>query len=661
MTSIALVEIIDLTETSPPIEKEKKTVSKSADDGTDAHPEKPATTRERRKRKNGEVGGVRSPPAGSESRGSSLERGHAPSGDGIEVQQAEDDKGNNDDSARKKKRRSKRSKGKGKGKDTSPPSREDTQQDALPALDDVQLFFVDTAPAPVPAGMVFDSKNSDAAAQPSAQASEADDKAPLLLPAHVSVLNPGDGFPVPIVEPVESDSNSESCIEFLDYDDRLAPGMRCGAENEHRTNECPVLVCLTCGARDEHSTRSCPISKTCFTCGMKGHINKNCPNRYTRGMMNQDIDCDRCGSEKHNTNVRCDRCSMCTSCFTSDLPLVKECPTIWRLYEYVTERERKAILQRRESKHMLALGNGGEGYIARDEWCHNCGNNGHLGDDCRELPHPQDTPSEPSAFGLYNTLSGPFSDAAATPIRARAPRDWENSDSFGDGWGANAPINVGKRARNKDRMRMEQRARELQEQDDQDDWFGNARNNRGGGGTRSGPGPGNGNGNENGVGVGKKDAKIRIGRAWKSDDPPPPRSPSSPHRTLSLLERMHDDGHHRRSHHGRDRDRDRDHERERERNRERDWDRDKDRDRDRGRERNRDRGRDCDEDGRHDDGRAGLRIRGLASRKDSSRDGEEREGRTREEKRSRDRERESRTSRDDRGPRGPQYRGGYAR
>ena len=31
---------------------------------------------------------------------------------------------------------------------------------------------------------------------------------------------------------------------------------------------------MTCGARDEHSTRSCPISKTCFTCGMKGHINK---------------------------------------------------------------------------------------------------------------------------------------------------------------------------------------------------------------------------------------------------------------------------------------------------------------------------------------------------------------------------------------------------
>jgi ribosomal protein L40E len=78
---------------------------------------------------------------------------------------------------------------------------------------------------------------------------------------------------------------------------------RCGAESEHRTNECPIQICLTCGARDEHSTRSCPISKTCFTCGMKGHINKNCPNRHSRDRMNNFYDCDRCGSEKHNTNV----------------------------------------------------------------------------------------------------------------------------------------------------------------------------------------------------------------------------------------------------------------------------------------------------------------------------------------------------------------------
>ena len=34
----------------------------------------------------------------------------------------------------------------------------------------------------------------------------------------------------------------------------------------------------------------------------------------------------------------------------------------------------------RESKRQLRFDNGGEGYIARDRWCYNCGGNGHLGD-----------------------------------------------------------------------------------------------------------------------------------------------------------------------------------------------------------------------------------------------------------------------------------------
>lgn len=65
--------------------------------------------------------------------------------------------------------------------------------------------------------------------------------------------------------------------------------------------------------------------------------------------------------------------------FTANL-VVQECPTIWRLYEYVTDHEREAILRHRESRQPLALGRGGEGYIASDEWCYNCGHTGHLGD-----------------------------------------------------------------------------------------------------------------------------------------------------------------------------------------------------------------------------------------------------------------------------------------
>jgi protein AIR1/2 len=226
-------------------------------------------------------------------------------------------------------------------------------------------------------------------------------------------------------------------------------------------------------------------------------------------------------------------------------------------------------------------------------------------------------------------------------VHARAPRDWETGESFGDGWGASAPINVGKRARNKDRMRMEQRAREIQELSDQDDWFGNPRNMRnrgmGGGARRDG---------------GSKDVKIRFGPPRKRDNSPP--------RGPSLLERVHGD--------------DDKHSRPRPRHR----DRDRDRGRDRGERHHRDRDRERDRD-RDDDPE--LHIRGSASRSKNPRyrdDGsrrEERRGddRRRDDSRSGDREQERhrerggeheferRASWDGRGTRGPQYRGGYAR
>ena len=96
-------------------------------------------------------------------------------------------------------------------------------------------------------------------------------------------------------------------------------------------------------------------------------------------MANNYDDCDRCGSNGHQTNVRRNRLLSTDQSFTANL-VVQECPTIWRLYEYVTDHEREAILRHRESRQPLALGRGGEGYIASDEWCYNCGNTGHLGD-----------------------------------------------------------------------------------------------------------------------------------------------------------------------------------------------------------------------------------------------------------------------------------------
>jgi hypothetical protein len=59
---------------------------------------------------------------------------------------------------------------------------------------------------------------------------------------------------------------------------------------------------------------------------------------------------------------------------------LQECPTLWRIYEFVTDQDRDAILRAREEKRDLTFGRGGEGYIGQDDWCYNCGDCGHLGD-----------------------------------------------------------------------------------------------------------------------------------------------------------------------------------------------------------------------------------------------------------------------------------------
>jgi protein AIR1/2 len=210
MTSTAVLEIIDLTH-SPPPDNETQKVPKPADRRTEKN-----TTRAARKRKNGEARSypAKSPPDGS------LEHGHAQSCESTETHPAVDAQESNGEPKGKKKRRSKKNKDK-ENMDSVPPSREDTQHDALPTSDNEQLFFVDTAPAAVPEDLTFDSARDAKVAPSSSQTSGSPDKIPLLLPAHVSVLDPGEDLPVRIVQPTESDSDSDSYIEYLDYDDRL--------------------------------------------------------------------------------------------------------------------------------------------------------------------------------------------------------------------------------------------------------------------------------------------------------------------------------------------------------------------------------------------------------------------------------------------------------
>ncbi|KAI6164841.1 hypothetical protein EDD17DRAFT_1558305 [Pisolithus thermaeus] len=350
---------------------------------------------------------------------------------------------------------------------------DNTQSEPPPEVsaEDSQLFYFDTVAVPVP------DFNPEYARQPTDAPAEdgSQDEHRLLLPSHVSLLAPI--IPPPVVDP------DDDYIDFLDYEDRRAPGLvryfeveadgtaqakpsifkckNCGAEGSHKTFECPVLICLTCGARDEHSTRSCPISKTCYTCGMKGHINKTCPNRFSRS-LNSDLydDCDRCGSKGHRTN---------------------ECPTVWRIYQYVTDEERVLIRENRDARQHLRIGQGGEGYIGTDDWCYNCANTGHLGDDCDELPRSSQVPPEPSAFSAFNLMTGPFYDPTMeSPRIQRGPRDLRESEDLARLPDLNVPIDVGKRGRNKDRENLEKRFRE-QEDGEPGDWFNdmqNAKNRR---------------------------------------------------------------------------------------------------------------------------------------------------------------------------------------
>ena len=63
---------------------------------------------------------------------------------------------------------------------------------------------------------------------------------------------------------------------------------------------------------------------------------------------------------------------------------MQECPTLWRIYDYLSDKGRDSALKDREAKKDLPLGMGGEGFIGREDWCFNCGDADHLGDVSRE-------------------------------------------------------------------------------------------------------------------------------------------------------------------------------------------------------------------------------------------------------------------------------------
>ena len=91
------------------------------------------------------------------------------------------------------------------------------------------------------------------------------------------------------------------------------------------------------------------------------------------------MQCERCGSVQHLTMV-----STTTSHAANSADFrTQACPSIWRMYTYVSDEIRRKNLARRlEAANIEITADGGERYIATDIWCYNCGLEGHMGDVC---------------------------------------------------------------------------------------------------------------------------------------------------------------------------------------------------------------------------------------------------------------------------------------
>lgn len=112
--------------------------------------------------------------------------------------------------------------------------------------------------------------------------------------------------------------------------------------------------------------------------------------------------------------------------------------------------------------------------------------------DCDELPHLATVPSENSAFSSHNVKLSPFYDSSTEPVSIkRGPRERESTINWPhlpDEWDADAPVDVGKRGKNKDKERLEKRFRE--QEDDDEDWFNGIRNVKRRGKDQQAPPPG---------------------------------------------------------------------------------------------------------------------------------------------------------------------------
>ena len=173
----------------------------------------------------------------------------------------------------------------------------------------------------------------------------------------------------------------------VDYS-TLARCLVCTASG-HLSSSCPALTCTTCNAHSDHTTRECPLTQKCSKCRAPGHSPSSCPYKLKR--LNPDeIECSLCERTGHPE---------------------ESCELIWRTSGRPWESDCST-----DALHI---------------YCYECGNAGHLGNDC-----PTRQPGKPLGSSTWS-MNGKsallhLSKKAGISIRGRAQQQVPTSDSEDD-------------------------------------------------------------------------------------------------------------------------------------------------------------------------------------------------------------------------------------
>ena len=187
----------------------------------------------------------------------------------------------------------------------------------------------------------------------------------------------------------DPEAGTDDTSKFLASADQSRICMNCKRPG-HNQRDCPHVIvsrwpytltlreiahiqCPTCGKEDEHERRDCPYNLICFRCGLAGHkIQVRYANRIQINTDDQDCSkprtkggaCDKCGASDHTAIV-----SRLLFKYWSETNS-QVCPTIWRMYSYYSEDERRAV----QEHHAAAKGWAKEAVGGREQerWCYNC-------------------------------------------------------------------------------------------------------------------------------------------------------------------------------------------------------------------------------------------------------------------------------------------------